>query len=90
MNWKPVKVVGKTLANPDGTVRTLNPSSLSEPYGPYVWSKSPTGTAGQYEVCAIDGSMVGFNPTGHEQVVFGFKTTDPVMVGFSSITVDPL
>ncbi len=90
MTWVSVKVVGKTLTNPDGTVRTLNPSSLMPPYGTYIWTASPPGQDGQYETCAISGGTVTYNPTGHQPVVFGFQPVDPSNAGFGALCEEPL
>ena len=86
MNWHNVKAVGQTLTNPDGTVRSLNPSSLTPPYGPYYFTAMPAGTDGQYERCTIEGNTVGYNPTGKEPVVFGYRATDPTVPGFGAIS----
>lgn len=92
--WVLVKQIsgagGITLANPDGTVRGLNPSSLSEPYGPYHWAGAPPGTDGSYERCVPGGGSVAYNPTGKEVIVFGFKETVPNAPGFSAMTEEPL
>lgn len=90
MQWVLVKVVGSMLANPDGTVRSLNPASNDPPYGPYHWETRPAGANGGYEVCAINGSMAVYNPSGKDPQVYGFCQTDPRNPGFSCLTVDPL
>ena len=85
--WIPVRVVGKTLTNADGTVRSLNPSSLSPPYGPYYWTAMPAGTAGAYETCFLGGGVAVYNPTGHQPVVFAFQASEPS--GAAALRPDP-
>ena len=97
--WHQVKVTGKTLANVDGTILSLNPS-VPQPwadgghYGPYYFTAMPAGTDGPYEQCAINGSNVVYNPTGKEPVVFGFQQNLPTYfagsAGLSAITTEPL
>lgn len=77
MSWNLCKYVGGVLVNPNGTVRSLNPSSLSVPYGPYSWTEAPAGTDGPYEKCSVNGTVVVYNPTGKEAVVFGFVSSVP-------------
>lgn len=90
MTWVLVRVVGKTLAEPDGEVRSLNPSSNDPPYGPYQWGLRPYGTAGPYELCECANGIAVYNPTGKEPVVFGFQAVVPNTPGLSAVTVDPL
>jgi len=93
MTWTLVKVVttgaGTVLANPNGTVRSLNPTSATPPYGPYVWQERPANTDGPYELCTPGGGTVAYNPVG-EVVVYGFKDKAPNAGGFSAMTVEPL
>lgn len=88
MTWKNGRVVKSgdltTIENLDGTVMSLNPPS------PYSFTAMPQGTAGQYEVVAIDGGAISWNPTGKEPVVYGFKATDPNNPGCCAITTEPL
>lgn len=88
MKWILCRKVGTTLADQDGNVFSLNPSSLQPPYGPYYFTKMPAGTNGDYEQCAVNGSSVVFNPTKHEAVVYGFQLSVPG--GFSAISQEPL
>ena len=91
--WIPVKVVtqaaGTTLANPDGTVRSLNPSHNQPPYGPYNWETRPAGTHGGYELCTPGNGTVAYAPLG-EILIFGFKDAIPNQPGFSAMTLEPL
>lgn len=91
--WIPVKVVttpaGTVLANPDGTVRSLNPSHDKPPYGPYSWQTRPAGTNGGYELCTPGNGTVAYAPLG-EILLFGFKDSIPNMAGFSAMTLEPL
>lgn len=89
MEWALCSRVGKTLVNPDGTVRSLNPSSLTRPYSPYTWGSRPPGTEQEYERCEVQGGMVVYNPTQREAVVFGFVATVP-NCAYSAISVEPL
>ena len=95
MKWNMVRLVDGTLVNPDGTVRSLNPS-VAPPwahggaYGPYRWETRPPGSHGGYEQCAVNGSTVSYNPTGFEVVVFGFQATVPQSAGFSAISEEPV
>ena len=93
MQWADVTVqttaTGTVLVNGDGTVRSLNPSSATPPYGPYHWESRPAGTDGGYERCAINGATVAYNPVG-ETVAFAFQATIPNKPGMSSISIEPL
>jgi len=62
--------VGTTLAQADGQVLSLNPSSNAPPYGPYHFGLRPSGTNGPYEQVDIGGNIATYNPTGHEAVRF--------------------
>jgi len=90
MKWIQVTVVensnGTTLANPNGTVRSLNPAHNTPPYGPYHWEERQAGSHGGYELCGIGGGTVSYSPLG-EYVVFGFGTG---LNGFSIMTEEPL
>lgn len=88
--WILVRQVGVTLENLDGSVRSLNPASLSAPYGPYHWEIRQHGANGGYEQCAVNGGTIVYNPTGHEAVVFGFMASVPHSDGLSAITETPL
>jgi hypothetical protein len=90
MDWILVKVVGNTLENENGTVRSLNPSHNEPPYGPYNWQERPAGTAGGYERCAINGGVVVYNPSGHEPVPFAFLQSVPHSEGMSAIMEKPI
>ena len=94
MNWIPVKLVsvpgGTVLANPNGRIRSLNPSTNTPPYGPYVWQERDPGTAGGYERCSINGSTVVYSPVAADIFVYGFQETHPTMTGFSAMTEEPL
>ena len=91
MTWALVKVVikkaGAVLVNPNGTVRSLNPTTPTS--GPYHWEERPATADGAYELCALNGASVAYNPVG-EPVVFGFQETIPNSGGFSAISVEPL
>lgn len=80
---------GTTFANLDGTVRSLNPN-VPEPPATYHWETRPAGTAGTYELCAVDGGTIGYNPFGTELLVYGFKLTVPNLPGVSAMTLEPL
>ena len=90
MSWVLVKIVGNTLANPDGRVRSLNPASDDPPYGPYHWEDRPAGTAGGYEQVGINGGTVNYNPSGKEVLVFGFQEKVAHSDGMSAMTEDPI
>lgn len=95
MKWNLVRLVNGTLVNPDGTVRSLEPSvpppwQHGGSFGPYKWDTRPPGTAGGYEQCAVNGATAAYNPTGFEVVVFGFQGTVPHSAGFSAITEEPV
>ena len=80
-----VKQVGGTLARLDtGEVLSLNPPA------PYHWETRPVGTAGAYEVMAISGSIVTYNPTGHEAVKFLLTPTPNLGAGALVLESDPL
>jgi len=93
MTWSLVKVVkyaaGTVLMNPNGTIRSLNPASNTPPYGPYTWQERPANTDGAYELCAVNGTTVAYNPLG-EPVVFGFQPTVPNAGGFSALSEEPV
>jgi hypothetical protein len=88
MNWILVKRVdqaaGTTFANGDGTVRSWNPPS------PGHWECRPAGTAGPYELVAISGGFVAYNPSGNDPVVFGYMPAAPNAPGFGLMTEAPL
>ena len=90
--WSLVKQVpvsgGMVLANPDGTIRSLNPASNDPPYGPYHWESRPAGADGGYERCTLGGGRATYNPSGHEPVVFGFTESVPNTQGYSGLTED--
>lgn len=73
-------VVGSTLANPDGTVRSLNPDGPSTPTT-YHWETRPKGTASTYEFCTVNGNIVTFNPLSTEAVSFLFVPSVPNWTG---------
>ena len=88
--WVRVKPVGSTMMNPNGTVRSLNPSHNEPPYGPYHWEERPANTSGGYEVCAVNGQTVQYNPTGEEPLLFGFIEHTAHTDGYSLMTESPL
>ena len=93
MGWTYVRVVGNTLANLDGRVRSLNPSH-NEPvdgtYGPYHWEDRDPGASGGYEQTAVNGLTVAYNPTGKEEVIFWFFENIPHTDGLSLLSTDPI
>jgi hypothetical protein len=81
---------GTTLANPDGTVRSLSPASGTPPTT-YSWDPGrPPSTAGPYELCVIGGGVVAFNPLNTQPVCFPFQSSVPNMPGWAALGVDPL
>jgi hypothetical protein len=92
--WIPVRrnetSRGTTLSNPDGTVRSLNPSHPQAPYGPYYWDTRPAGANGGYELCSVEGGKVAYSPVKAEIFVYGFHETHPTMPGFSAMTLEPI
>jgi len=91
MTWTLVKVVttgaGTVLTNPDGTVRSLNPTTPTG--GPYHWETRPAGTDGPYELCTPGNGSVCYNPVG-EPVVYLFKDKVPNAGGFSALKLEPI
>jgi hypothetical protein len=74
---------GKTvLQNLNTNSRSLNPDGS----GGYIWQERPTGIAGMFEECAINGSLVVYNPLGVQPVIFKFVSSVPG--GFSAL--DPV
>ena len=93
MVWTLVRVVGETLENLDGTVRSLNPAHndpVDGSYGPYHWETRTPGTAGGYERIGINGNVVVYNPTGREAVAFPFLPTVPHSDGLSAMLEAPI
>jgi len=94
MTWTLGEVVtstaGTVIGNPDGTVRSLNPTHGSPPYGPYSFSSMPAGTAGPYELVIVSAGTVVYNPTGNEPIVFGFAPEVPNRPGLCAVTTEPL
>ncbi len=76
----------QVLENLDGTVRSLNPNGPAPTT--YYWSARPAGTNGPFEMCAIDGGVVAYNPLGDEPVLFPFKMTVPG--GYSALGIEQL
>lgn len=80
-----VRQVGGTLARLDnGRVMSLNPPS------PYHWEDRDPGQAGAYELMAISGSIVTYNPTGHEAVKFLLTPTPNLGSGALVLEAAPL
>ena len=59
--WRAVQPVGSTLAQPDGQVLSCQPDGTIE--------LRPKGTAGAYELVALNGNVAVYNPAG---AVFAF------------------
>lgn len=91
MSWVLVKIVGNTLTNLNGTVRSLWPGHEAPPYGPYHWEEKPAGSpAGGFEQMAVNGGTVAYNPTGQEVLLFPFIQNVPHSDGLSAIMENPI
>ncbi len=84
MVWTVVKVIDKTLTQPEtGLVLSRGPVSWEAP--------RPVGTAGPYELCEIDGSFATYHPVAGVTAVFPFRPTLPNTDGLAAIAMaDPL
>ena len=76
-----------TLANLDGTVRSLNPvGTVPETY---VWQARPAGTAGAFEAMVIHGNVAVYNPTLTQPVCFAYAPAVPNATG-AALGLEPL
>jgi hypothetical protein len=83
MVWTDVKVVGKTLTLPDGSVLSRGPAGWEAP--------RPIGTAGPYELVELDSAFATYRPVSGGTVRFPFAPRVPNSENLSAIAMnDPL
>lgn len=73
------KFTNGVLVNPNGTVRSCQPDGS--------WEARPPGTAGAYEICMVNGSVVAYTPGS---AVYAFAFVPELTDRWSAVGEQPL